>query len=87
MVGGVLCEVVEEVIGVSHDGRRDPRWYEKLDDTSEDDAREGSKSHGTVMNVVKAQDFRAQQDIQTIVPKWGLVGNRLEGVPEHVGYC
>jgi hypothetical protein len=89
-VGGVLYEVAEEAIGVSHGGRRDPRWYERLADTSEDGAWKDSRGHDKATDVVKAQDFRemdAEQDIRTIVPKWEPVGNRSEDVPEHVGYC
>jgi len=91
MFGGVLYEVVEEAIGVSHDGRRDPRWYEILDYTSEDDVREDSSGHDRETSLLKAQNFHAtiaeQQDIRTVVPKCGRVGNRLENVAEHVRYC
>jgi hypothetical protein len=40
MIGEVLCEVVEVAIGVSHDGRQDPKWNGRPGYTSEDDVFE-----------------------------------------------
>jgi hypothetical protein len=88
MVGKVLYEAVEEMIGVSHGGQQDQRWYGTLVDTSEDGEQVDSTGHDKAMGVVKAQDFRetfAEQDIRTIVLMGKPVGNRSVGVPEHVG--
>lgn len=46
MIDEVLYVVVVEAIGVSHDGRRDPRWNGKLGCTSGDDEFDGLTSHG-----------------------------------------
>jgi len=46
MIDGVLYVVAVETIRVSHDGRRDPRWNEKLGYASGDDWLEGLTSHG-----------------------------------------
>ena len=91
MFGGVLYGAVEETIGVSHDGRRGPRWYERLDYTSEDDVREDSASHDRETSLLKVQNFHViiveHQGIRSIAPKWGPVGNRLEGDRVHVRCC
>lgn len=52
-----LCEVVVEEIGVSHDGRRDPKRSGKPDYTSEDDVPMGLTSHGEKTSLMKALYF------------------------------
>jgi hypothetical protein len=59
MIDGVLYVVAVETIRVSHDGRRDPRWNEKLDYTSRDDGFEDSTIHGKEMIELKAQNFQS----------------------------
>jgi len=85
MIGEVLYEVVEVVIGVSHDGRRDPNWNGRPGYTSEDDVFECSMGHGkeTSLLIAEHQDKRAK------FPIFGwVVGGRLEGGGErHVDCC
>jgi hypothetical protein len=84
MIGEVLCEVGEVAIGVSHDGRRDPRWNGKLGYTSGDDVFECSRSHGKETSLQIAE----HQDRRTMFPVLGRVGGRLEGgVERHVRCC
>jgi hypothetical protein len=84
MIGGVLCEVAEVVIGVSHDGRQDPKWNGRPGYTSEDDVFECLRSHGRETSLLIAE----RQDKQTMFPILGRVGHRLEGgVERHVGCC
>jgi hypothetical protein len=61
MIDGVLYEVVVETIRVSHDGRRDPRWNEKLDYTSGDDLFENLASHDV-------ETIAGHQNDRTLVP-------------------
>ena len=84
MIGEVLYAVVEVVIGVSHDGRQDPKWNGRLGYTSEDDVFECLTSHGTETNLLIAE----HQDKRTMFPVFERVGGRLEGgVKRHVGCC
>lgn len=87
---GVLYVVAVEKIRVSHDGRRDPRWNEKLDYTSRDDGFEDSTIHGKEMIELKAQNFQStiaeHQNDRMRVPREGL-GGRLEECPVHVDCC
>lgn len=84
MIGEVLYEVVGAVIGVSHDGRRDPKWSGRLGYTSEDDVFECLTSHGRGTSLLIAE----HQDKRTMFPVFGRVGNRLEGgLKRHVGCC
>jgi hypothetical protein len=84
MIGEVLCEVAEVVIGVSHDGRQDPMWNGRLGYTSEDDVFEGLKSHGRETSLLIAE----HQGKQAMFPILGRAVNRLEGgVERHVGCC
>jgi hypothetical protein len=84
MIGEVLCEVVEVAIGVSHDGRRDPKWNGRPGYTSEDDGFECLRSHGRERSLLIAE----HQDKRTMFPMLGRVGGRLEGGGErHVGCC
>jgi len=82
MIGEVLCEVVEVAIGVSHDGRRDPKWNGKPGYTSEDGVIDCS-SHDRETNLLIAE----RQDKQAMFLILGRVGDRLEGGVEHVGCC
>jgi hypothetical protein len=59
MIDGVLYVVVVETIQVSHDGRRDPRWNEKLDYTSVGDRLEDLTNHGREMIEMKVQSFQS----------------------------
>jgi hypothetical protein len=84
MIGEVLCEVAEVAIGVSHDGRQDPKWNGKPGYTSEDDVFEGLRSHGRETNLLIAE----HQDKRAMFPVLGRVGHRLEdGVERHVACC
>jgi hypothetical protein len=84
MIGEVLCEVAEVAIGVSHDGRRDPKWNGRPGYTSEDDVFDCLKSHGRGTSLLIAE----HQDKQTMFPVLGRVVGRLEGgVERHVGCC
>ena len=76
----VLCEVAEVVIGVSHDGRRDPKWNGKPGYMSEDDLWGDLMSHGRVM-------IEQLQDNRTMFLILGLVERCLEGDVDHVGCC
>jgi hypothetical protein len=73
MVDGVLYVVVVETIRVSHDGRRDPRWNEKLGYTSRDDGFEDLTIHDREMIELKAQYFQStvaeHQNDRTRVPR------------------
>jgi hypothetical protein len=84
MIGEVLYEVVEVAIGVSHDGRRDPKWNGRPGYTSEDGVFECLTSHGRETSLLIAE----HQDRRTMFPVLGRVGSRLEGgVERHVGCC
>jgi hypothetical protein len=88
MIDEVLYGVVEEAIGVSHDGRRDPTLNGKPDYTPEDEVLEDLTGHGRKTVLMKVQNFHVtvagHQKNRRIFPKWGLVGSRLEG-GGHVG--
>ncbi len=77
------------MIGVSHDGRRDPMRNGRPGYTSEDDVFESLTSHGRETSLLIAE----HQDKRTMFPIFGRVGGRLEGgVVRHVrccrfGYC
>jgi hypothetical protein len=82
MIGEVLCEVAEVEIGVSHDGRRDPKRNGKPGYTSEDDVFECLTSHGKETSLLIA----VHQDKRTMFPVFERVGRRLKGgVKRHVG--
>lgn len=82
MIGEVLYEVVEVAIGVSHDGRRDPKWNGRPGYTSEDDVFECLRNHGRETSLLIAE----HQDKRTMFPVLGRVGGRSEGgVERHVG--
>jgi len=84
MIGEVLYEVAEVVIGVSHDGRRGPKRNGRPGYTSEDDVFECLRSHGRETSLLIAE----HQDRRTMFPVLGRVADRLEGgVERHVGYC
>jgi hypothetical protein len=84
MIGEVLYEAAEVAIGVSHDGRRDPKWNERPGYTSEDDVFECLMSHGRETSLLIAK----HQDKRTMFPVLGRVGSRLEGgVERQVGRC
>jgi hypothetical protein len=84
MIGGVLYEVAEAVIGVSHDGRQDPNWNGRPGYTSEDDVFECLTSHGRETSLLIAE----HQYKRTMFPIFGRVGSRLEGeLKRHVGCC
>jgi len=86
-----LYEVVEEEIGVSHDGRRDPKMSGKPDYTSGDGASVGLTSHGGKTRSMKVLYFHAavaeHQNNLLISLKRGPAGSRLEGDADHVGQC
>jgi len=70
MNGEALFEVVAGMIGVSHDGRRDPMWSGKPDYTSEDDVSRDLTSHGSETSLMKAQYFHvavAEHQIDRII--------------------
>jgi len=84
MIGEVLYEVAEAVIGVSHDGRRDPKWNGRPGYTSEDDVFECLTSHGRETSLLIAE----HQDKRAMFPVFGRVGSRLEGgLKRHVACC
>ncbi len=91
MIGEVLCGVAEVAIGVSHDGRRDPKKSGKPDYTSGDNLFDCSSRHGREMSLLKAQKdhvmIAEHQDNRTMFLILRRVGNRLEGGVGHVGYC
>jgi hypothetical protein len=76
----VLCEVAEVVIGVSHDGRQDPKWNGKPGYMSEDDLWEDLTGHGKVT-------IEQLQDNRTMFLIFGSVERCLEGDVDHVGCC
>ena len=84
----MLFDLAEVAIGVSHDGRRDPKRNGKLGYMSEDvfDCLTG---HGRQTNSRKAQkdhmSIAGYQDNRTMFPKLGRAGGRLEGYAGHVG--
>lgn len=83
-----LYEVVVEEIGVSHDGRRDPKMSGKLDYTSEDDVPTGLTSHGGKMKVLYFHAAVAEHQNNLLISrKWGAAGSRSEGEADHVGQC
>lgn len=55
----VLYVVGAEAIRVSHDGRQDPRWNEKLGYTSGDDGLEDSAIHDVEMIEMKVENFQS----------------------------
>jgi len=79
MNGGVLYEVVEVAIGVSHGGRQDPKWNGKPGYMSEDDLLGCSSCHG---RETKAQNDHAMDSRR--FPILRLVEARLEGDVGHV---
>jgi hypothetical protein len=84
MIGEVLYEVAEVVIGVSHDGRRDPKWNGRPGYTSGDDVFECLTSHGRETSLLIAE----HHDKRSMFPVFGRVGGRLESDGErHVGCC
>jgi hypothetical protein len=86
-----LYEVVVGEIGVSHDGRRDPRVSGKPDYTSGDDVSMGLTSHGGKTRLMKVLYFHAaaavaeHQNNLLISLKRGPAGSRLEGDGCHAG--
>lgn len=86
-----LYEAVVEEIGVSHDGRRDPKMSGKPDCMSEDDVSMGLTSHGGKTRSMKVLYFHAavaeHQNNLLISRKRGAAGSRLEGLADHVGQC
>lgn len=58
LTNGVLYEVAEVEIGVSHDERRDPKWNGKPGYMSEDDLWEDLTGHGreTSLMIAEHQD-------------------------------
>jgi hypothetical protein len=84
MIGEVLCEVAEVAIGVSHDGRRDPKRNGRPGYTSEDDVFGCLTSHGRETSWLIAE----HQDKRVTFPIFGRMAGRLEGGAErHVGCC
>jgi hypothetical protein len=84
MIGGVLYEVAEVAIGVSHDGRRDPKWNGRPGYTSGDDVFECLTSHDRETSLLIAE----HQDKRVMFQILGRVAGRLEGgVERHVGCC
>ena len=84
MNGEVLYEVVEVVIGVSHDGRRDPMRNGRPGYTSGDDVFECLTSHDRETSLLIAE----HQYKRTMFPVCERVGGRLEGgLERHVGCC
>jgi len=73
MIDEVLYLGVVEAIRVSHDGRRDPMWNEKLDYTSGDDLFEDLANHGKEMVEMKVQNFQStiaeHQNDRTRIPR------------------
>jgi hypothetical protein len=91
MNGGVLCEVAEVAIGVSHGGQRDPMRNGKPGYMSEDVVLECLTGHGRETSLTKAQNdhvlIAEDQDNWTMFPRLGLMGSRLERDAEHVDCC
>jgi len=88
MNGGVLYVVVEAAIGVSHDGRQDPKGNGKPGYMSEDVVFECLTGHGKETNLTKAQNDHVtvgkHQDSRMLLIE---VADRLEGDALHVGCC
>jgi hypothetical protein len=87
MNGEVLCGVAEVAIGVSHDGRQDPKWNGKPGYMSEDDLLGRLSGHCRETSLKAQNDhvlIAEHQDNRTMFPKLGLVGDRSEGRVDHV---
>ena len=73
MIDEVLYEGVVVVIGVSHDGRQDPKGNGRPGYTSEDDVFEYLTGHGRETTLLIAE----HQDKRVRFPILGRVGGRL----------
>jgi len=83
----VLCEVAEAEIGVSHDGRRDPKWSGKPDYMSVDEEPEDLTNHCGGTKLMKGEYFHEafaeHRNNLLIFLKWEPAGSRLERGAEH----
>jgi hypothetical protein len=88
MNGGVLFVVVEAAIGVSHDGRQDPKVNGKPGYMSEDAVFECLTGHGKETSLSKAQNDHVTIE-EHQYNRMLLLGeaDRLEGDALHVGCC
>jgi hypothetical protein len=78
----VLFEVVEEAIGVSHDGWQYPKWGGKPGYNSEGDGPVELTSHCGRTRLMKAEyvheAFAQHRKNLSTSPKWGPAGSRLD---------